>query len=195
MRLALKLVPLAVLGCAAALLVACGDRNGLLSGSEAGSLEEALASAQSACAGGDLPGAELAAQRFSDRVSALPPGTVDPELIENLQQGAETLAQLASDTCTATTGTTTPTVTTTTVPTTTTAPTVTTTPTTPTEPTTPTTPTEPPVTPTTPPDDGGATDPGNGGGSPGNSGNGPPGPEGNPGGAAPGFGDDDGDDD
>ena len=30
-------------GCAAALLVACGDRNGLLSGSQAGSLQDALA--------------------------------------------------------------------------------------------------------------------------------------------------------
>lgn len=186
MRFALKVVPLALLGCAAALLVACGDRNGLVSGSEASSLQEALAAAQIACASGDEAGAELAAQRFAERVDALPQ-TVDRRLVANLQQGAATLATLATAGCTDTSSTpTTPTtITTTTTPTTTTEPTTPTTPTTPIEPTTPTIPPTTPTPPTVPPDDGS----GNGGGTPG-GGNPPPGPAGNPGGAAPGQGGD-----
>lgn len=162
MRTALKVVPLALLGVAAALLVACGDRNGLLSGDQASSLQDALAAAQSACTDGQAARAELAAQRFAERVDALPPGSVDRRLIANLRQGASTLAALVPETCTGTTDTTTTptTVTTTTTPTTTTTTTPTepttptTPPTTPTEP--PTTPTTPPPTPTTPPDTGGA---------------------------------------
>jgi hypothetical protein len=178
MRLALKVLPLLALGCAAALLVACGDRSGLLSGSESGSLQNALAAVESACADGNSGHAAVAAQSFADRVNALPPGAVDRRLIENLQDGASTLETLVARTCTGSvTTTTTPTVTTTTTPTTTTAPTTTTTePTTPTTPTTPppTTPTEPPT--TTPPDNGGGTTtPGNSGGAPGLSGGAAPG--------------------
>ena len=173
MRFAAKVVPLAVLGCAAALLVACGDRSGLLSGSEASSLQDALAAVQSACADGEPTRAEVAARSFGERVSALPAGTVDRRLIVNLQQGASTLDSLVAETCTTTT---TPT-TTTTEPTTTAVPT-TTTPTTTTEPTVPTTPTEPPPTPTTPttpppttaPDTGGGTTPPDGTGGAGTGG-------------------------
>lgn len=179
MRFALKVLPLLALGCAAALLVACGDRSGLLSGSQSGNLQDALAAVQSACADGNSGHAAVAAQSFADRVNALPPRSVDRQLIENLQDGASTLETLVARTCTGTpTTTTTPTVTTTTVPTTTTSTTTTTT-----EPTTPTTPTEPPpTTPTTPtapppPDNGGGgtTTPGNSGGAPGLSGGAPPG--------------------
>ncbi len=182
MRSALKALPLAVLGLAAALLVACGDRNGLLSSGQSGSLQDALAAVQSACADGDSGRAAVAAQSFADRVDALPPGEVDRALIQDLRDGAATLESLVPSTCTgAVTTTTTPTVTTTT----TTAPT-TTTPTTtvPTTPTT-TTPTEP-TTPTTPPpdtgggapgdeDDGDDGGPGNSGGAPGGSGGAAPG--------------------
>ncbi|HET6447784.1 MAG TPA: hypothetical protein VFG31_01645, partial [Conexibacter sp.] len=91
MRFALKALPLAALGCAAALLVACGEHNGLLSGSQAGSLRDALAAVQSACDDGDSGHATIAAQSFADRVNALPPGEVDRQLVDNLQQGASTL--------------------------------------------------------------------------------------------------------
>jgi hypothetical protein len=176
MRFAVKVVPLLALGCAAALLVACGDRSGLLSSSQSGNLQDALAAVQSACADGNPGHAAVAAQSFADRVNALPPGSVDRQLIGNLQQGASTLETLVARTCTGTaTTTTTPTVTTTTTPTTT-ATTTTSVPTTPTTPTTPppTTPTTPP--PTTPPaNGGGTTTPGNSGGAPGISGGAAPG--------------------
>ncbi|MFL5818941.1 MAG: hypothetical protein ACJ76L_15265 [Conexibacter sp.] len=177
MRFAVKVLPLFALGCVAALLVACGDRSGLLSSSQAGSLQGALAAVQSACADGNPGHAAVAAQSFADRVNALPPGEVDRSLVTNLQRGASTLETLVARTCTGTpTTTTTPTVTTTTSTTPTTTSTTTTT-----EPTTPTTPTTPPpttpTTPTTPPTDngGGTTTPGNSGGAPGLSGGAAPG--------------------
>jgi len=175
MRSVMKALPLAALGVAAALLVACGDGNGLLSGSQAGNLQDALAAVQSACDGGDSGHAAIAARSFADRVDALPPGQVDRRLIRNLQDGASTLETLVARTCTRTaTTTTTPTVTTTTAPTTTTTTTTAPTTTTTTAPTTPTTP-PPTTTPTTPDAGGGATAPGNSGGAPGNSGGVPPG--------------------
>lgn len=173
----MKVVPLGVLGLAAALLVACGDRNGLLSSSQAGSLRDALAAVQSACADGDSGKAAVAARSFADRVDALPPGAVDRRLIADMRDGASTLESLVPRTCSgAPTTTTTPTATTTTTPPTTTATTTTTTTTEPTTPTTPTAP--PPTTPTTPPDTGGGdgtTTPGNSGGAPGISGGASPG--------------------
>lgn len=178
MRFALKLVPLGALGCAVALLVSCGNSNGLLSGSQANGLQAALSSAQSACAAGDAARAVVAARSFSDRVNALPPGTVDRRLIANLQQGAATLESLVPQTCTGTASTATTATQPTTATTTTTAPTTTATTPTTTVPTTPTTP--PQTTPTTTtPSNGGGSD--NGGG--GNDGGGPPG---NAGGAPPG---------
>jgi hypothetical protein len=177
MRFALKALPLGMLGCAAALLVACGDRSGLLSGSQAGSLQDALAAVQSACSGGEPARAEIAAQSFADRVNALPAGSVDRRLIANLQQGGATLQSLVARTCTGTTPTATTTTPTTTTATTTTATTTTTAPT----PTTPTTTTPTTTTPTTPVPGGG----GDGGGPGGDEGNGG-GAGGNPGGAAPG---------
>ncbi|HEX5145712.1 MAG TPA: hypothetical protein VFV85_01715 [Conexibacter sp.] len=187
MRFAAKAVPLGVLGCAVALLVACGDGNGLLSGSQSGNLQDALSAVRSACANGDPGRAVVAARSFSDRVAALQSGggTVDRKLVVNLQQGASTLDALVARSCTGTTRTeTTPTATTTTTPTTTATTTTTSTTTTPTEPTTPTTPTQPPpTTPTTPSNGGGTTGPGTGNGNGnGDSGGNP----GNPGGAAPG---------
>jgi len=160
MRLALKALPLGLLGVAVACLVACGDRSGLLAGTDAGSLQDALVSVQSACAAGDTSRAALDAQRFADRVAELSPRRVDARLIADLQDGARTLEALVPRTCTATTS---PPATVTTAPTTSTPTTTTDTTTTPTTTTTtPTTPTEP-TTPTT-------TAPQNGGGSPGEGG-------------------------
>jgi hypothetical protein len=178
MRFALKVVPLAVLGCAAALLVACGDRSGLLSSSQSASLQDSLSTVQSACADGNAARAQIAAQGFADRVDALSSGAVDRRLLRNLEDGASTLRSLVSRTCTGTTSTTpATTATTTTTPTTTTVTTTTTPTSTTTTPTTPTT-TTTPTPPTTPSDNGGGTPGGSDG-----EGNGVPG---NPGGAAPG---------
>lgn len=175
MRSVVKLLPLALLGLAAALLVACGDRNGLLSDSQAGSLQDALAAVESACASGDSGRAAVAARSFADRVEALPAGEVDRQLVGNLRDGASTLEELIPSTCTGAATTTTPTVTTTT-PTEPTTTTTTPTTTAPTEPTTPTTPTTPPptepTTPTEPPADPGGGSPGDDEG-PGNSGGAP----------------------
>ena len=180
MRSVLKVLPIVVLGLAAALLVACGDRNGLLSDGQAGSLRDALEAAQAACAAGDSGRASVAAQSFADRVEALPRGQVDRRLIRDLRDGASTLGSLVPRTCTgAATSPPTTTTETTTTPTTTTTTTTTTQPTTPTTPTT-TVPTIP-TTPTTPPDDGEGT-PGDDGSDPGDSG----GASGDSGGAAPG---------
>jgi hypothetical protein len=180
MRFALKAIPIGVLGCAAALLVACGNRNGLLSGGDASSLQNALASVQSACADGKTDRAALAAQRFSDRVEGLSSRSVDRRLIANLQQGARTLEQLVASRCTQTTPTTT---TPTTAPTTTQATTTAPTTTAPTQ-TAPTT-TAPPTDTTTTPDagGGGGLPPGQGGTPPGQGGT-PPGQGGGDGGDA-----------
>jgi hypothetical protein len=124
MRWAVKVLPLGVLGYAAALLVACGGGDeGLLPEERAAGLREALVQVQSACAAGDPGGAASAAQAFSDRVAELSGREADPRLIANLEQGAATLRQLAGSTCESqepsTTVPTTPTTPTTTVPTTT----------------------------------------------------------------------------
>jgi len=117
MRFALKAIPLGVLGVAAALLVSCGNGNGLLSGSDADGLRSALADVQSACSAGRPADAADAARRFSDRVAVLSPRQVDPRLIANLARGAQTLDTLVVQTCTtATTTPTTPTTTETTTP-------------------------------------------------------------------------------
>lgn len=179
MRSVSKVFLLAALGLAAALLAACGDRSGLLSGAQAGSLQDALAVVQTACASGDSGRAAVAAQSFADRVDALPPGQVDRQLIEDLRDGASTLESLVPRTCTGAAATTTTPTATTTAPTTTATTPTTTTPTEPTTPTTTTTtpPATTPTTPTTPPDNGGGTtDPGNeDGGGPGDSGGAAPG--------------------
>jgi hypothetical protein len=144
MRSVVKVVPLGVLGYAAALLVACGGSGeGLLPDERAAGLREALVVVQSACAAGEPDRAQRAAQSFADRVAELSAREVDPELIANLEKGAARLQTLAGSTCdpvqepTTTPTTTVPTTTTptTTVPTTTTTAPTTTTPTT----TTPTT--------------------------------------------------------
>jgi hypothetical protein len=168
MRSALKAIPLVVLGFAAAFLVACGDRSGLLTSQDAANLQGALASVQSACADGQTADAALAARQFSDRVTELSPRHVDPRLIANLAKGAQTLDALVARTCTATA--TVPTTTTATVPTTPTTMTDTTTTDTTTIATTPTTTTDTTTTPTEPPPSNGGGPPGDGG-----DGNGPPG--------------------
>jgi hypothetical protein len=183
---AFKAIVLGVLGCAAALLVACGDTNGLLRGGQASQLSSALDGVASACQGGDVARAQAAAAQFRRELSQLDARSVDTTLIRELRQGAVTLDQLIGKTCTAET-----------VPTeTTVTPQPQTQPTAPptTQPTTPPTtqPTTPPATqPTTPPDTGGdtTTTPPETGGSTGGDPSQPDVNDGNPGGAlAPGQG-------
>jgi hypothetical protein len=180
MRVALKAILICVLGFAAAFLVACGNRSGLIPGNEASSLQSALTGVASACDNASPDAARAAAATFQRRVDALSTQSVDPKLLANLKQGAQTLEQLAGRTCTETTIQTTtttkpPPATTGTTPTTTQTQT-TTTPTAPPTTTTDTTPTTTDTTPTTPDNGGGGTTttPGNGNGK-GDGGNGSPG--------------------
>jgi hypothetical protein len=191
-----KAIVIGVLGCAAAVFVACGDTNGLLSGDRASSLDNALDGVSSACARGNVGDAESAAARVQRQVEGLAATDVDRRLLRNLRQGADTIAQLVPETCTAVTET---------MPTITEQQTPVTPETTPS--TTPETPTTTPTTPdtgggttttpdtgggtTTPPDTGGGTPDTGGGGTP-DTGGGtqtPDANQGNPGGAlAPGQG-------
>jgi hypothetical protein len=153
-----------LLGGAAALLVSCGNSNGLLSSSDGAKLSGDLDGVSSAVSAQNCGAAGQQSAKLRDDVAALP-NTVDSRLLTNLQQGAQTVSQKASTACSqgATTQQTlqTQTQTTTTTPPPTTSTTTTTPPV--------TTPTNPPPTETTPPPTGtspnggaGAT-PGNGG--------------------------------
>lgn len=196
-----KAISIGVLGCAAAILVACGDSNGLLPGDQASQLSSALDGVSAACAGGDVTRAQAAAARFGDDVANLSAATVDRRLIRGLREGAATLEQLVAECDQETIATTVETTPETSPPATTPTTPVETVPVAPpaTTPTTPpaTTPTTPPDTgggTTTPPDTGGGTPPDTGGDT-GDSGGGTVDPsqpdvnDGNPGGAlAPGQG-------
>lgn len=178
-----------VLGACAALVVACGDSNGLLAQNDASSLSSQLDSISEAVDGGHCATARRLSQDLENAVINLP-GDVDRRVLTDLQQGARTVGAQSQVACqnpktdTTTTETETTTTETQTIPTQTqTVPTQTqttptqTVPTTPT--TTPTTPTTP--TPTTPPTQ---TTPGTGGA--GTGGGGTSGGGTGTGGAAPG---------
>lgn len=111
------------LGLAAALLVACGSSNGLLSADQSSTLRDALAGVQSACANGDQDGAGKALDQLRSKVARLKGTAVDAALVQNLQDDVQTLSRQVPRTCGAQASTTT---TTTTPPPATTAPTTTT---------------------------------------------------------------------
>jgi len=144
-----------MLGLAAAFLVACGDRNGLLSSSDADSIEQQLDSAQAALNSQSCARATAAANRAQQVIARLP-SDVDPRLRKRLNRGATRLVTLAARDCSQPQTTETQTETTTTQTETQTTETQTETTTTPTETTT--TPTETTTTPTTttPPSTGGS---------------------------------------
>lgn len=148
-----KAIVIGALGCAAAVLIACGDTNGLLSGGSASSLDRALDGVSAACSRGMVGDAQASAEQVQREVDKLSPREVDRRLIRQLREGASTIQQLVPETCREVTST---------------AETQTEVQTTPqTTPTTPsTTPqTTPETTPTTPDNGGGTTTtPGNGGG-------------------------------
>ena len=142
-----KAIVIGVLGCAAAILVACGDSNGLLTGDRASSLDSALDGVQAACARGLTDDAQAAVAKVRREVDGLSADGVDRRLVRQLRAGADTIAELIPQSC----ETVTDTIETQTevVPSpeqTTTSPPA-------------TTPTTPSTTPTTPSDGGGATTP------------------------------------
>ncbi len=114
MRPLLRALLAAGLGICAAVLVSCGQSNGLLSASEASPLNSSLDAISTAVAARDCPKAELLATRLGSSVGKLPL-TVDRQLRLALGNGAQTVAERARRACMRTTKTTT---TTSTVPTT-----------------------------------------------------------------------------
>src|ERR1700733_14008136 len=107
----------AILGFAAAFVVACGSSgNGLLSSGQSSSIAAQLTAISNAVHSGHCGGATVASHRLTSLITDLPSG-VNQKLVANLGQGASTVQELAAKDC-ATQSTSTPTVT---VPTTTTA--------------------------------------------------------------------------
>jgi hypothetical protein len=174
MRAALPYLLAAVLGVAAAALVACGssasDRKKLIPPRSADRLKTALSDVQSAVDDGNCDSAARAITRARGALVNLP-RAVDDRLVARLRQGIDNLEQIAPDECQSNQQTSTETTTETTTPETTSTPTTattdtTTTPTTSTSTsdttTTPTTSTStttapPPTTTTTPADPSGGT--------------------------------------
>lgn len=134
------------LGFAVSLIAACGGGAGLLTGDQANTLNSKASEVSSALAAGHCGAAKTAARGLVQEVANLP-NTVDGSLRQNLDLGATTISQLASQQChpvatqpqTTPTTTSTPTTTATTTTPTTTTPTTTATTTTPTTTTTTTT--------------------------------------------------------
>jgi hypothetical protein len=159
MRTLLLALTAAALGVSSAFLVACGDRNDLIPGGDASSMQSDLDVAQAACSRHNQGAALSAVRRAQSQAGGLP-STVDSKLRrtlgENLSIASESIASGCTTQTTQSTQTTatTPTVTTPTTDTTTTE----TTPTTQT--TTQTTTTPPPTTPSTDTGDSGGTPPG-----------------------------------
>src|SRR5690242_850310 len=155
MRYASRAILAGALGFAAAFVVACGGGSGLLSGSDASSLNNQLDSVSSALASKNCGDVSNATSQLADDVVNLP-ASLNSTLRNNLTQGVSTIAQLARRQCAnVSTTPSTPTDTATTTTTTTTETHTTTTATTPTNttttPTTPTSTTTTPATTTTPP--------------------------------------------
>lgn len=104
----------AILGFAAAFVVACGSSgNGLLSSAQSSSIAAQLTAVQAAVNAGHCAKAQAASKKLTDAVAGLPSG-VNQKLFANLGQGAATVAQLAAKDCGKTQTSTTPTVTSTT---------------------------------------------------------------------------------
>jgi hypothetical protein len=108
----LRATLICALGLAAAFLVACGDRNGLLPSDRAQSLNGALDQLDSALASGDCAAAERAVSSLNAAAASLSPPQVNRTLVSNINQGAHTIAALTPKSCQTTSTSTTPTVTT-----------------------------------------------------------------------------------
>jgi hypothetical protein len=86
------------MGFAAAALVACGGSGGLLSSTQAGSLNNQLDQLAASINAGQCTSAAKAAVDFSQAVNSLP-GSVDPTLSNNLKQGAAAIGRLTIKDC------------------------------------------------------------------------------------------------
>jgi hypothetical protein len=86
------------LGLAASLLVACGGSGGLLSAGQANNLSSALDQASAAVSAGQCGQAQGAVNSFNNQLAALP-GSINATLRSNLNQGANTVGQLAAKDC------------------------------------------------------------------------------------------------
>ena len=150
------LLAAAALGLSSGLLVACGDREGLIPADQAGAMEESLDQAASDLAAEECRRAQADVREAIDQAQSLP-ADVDPELRRNLEDGlAHVAARVSAECGKQETTATTPTVTQTTPtepPHTETEP----------PPSTQPTPSPPPTVPAPPPDSGG-TLPGDGNG-------------------------------
>jgi hypothetical protein len=100
----------AILGFAAAFVVACGSSgNGLLSSGQSSSIAAQLTSISNAVQAGHCGKATSASHKLTNLITDLPSG-VNQKLLTNLGQGASTVQELAAKDCTAQ-STSTPTVT------------------------------------------------------------------------------------
>src|ERR1700694_1988201 len=86
------------LGFAVSFLVACGGGSGLLSTTQADTLNSQLDQVASAVSAGQCGAAANAVTTFSNAVINLPP-SVSGTLTRNLEQAASTVAQLAAKDC------------------------------------------------------------------------------------------------
>jgi hypothetical protein len=101
----------AILGFAAAFVVACGSSgNGLLSSGQSSSIAAQLTAISNAVQGGHCGKATVASHRLTNLITDLPTSGVNQKLVANLGQGASTVQELAVKECT-TQSTSTPTVT------------------------------------------------------------------------------------
>src|ERR1700733_2862054 len=100
----------AILGFAAAFVVACGSSgNGLLSSEQSRSIAVQLTAISNAAQSGHCGRARVASHRLTNLITDLP-SDVNQKLVANLGQGASTVQELAAKDCT-TQSTSTPTVT------------------------------------------------------------------------------------
>ena len=104
MRKAPRVILAGWLGLAASVLVACGGSSGLLSGTQAETLQAQLDQVSSALGSKQCATAINAATAFKTAVDGLP-GSVNATLTSNLNQGATTLSQLTAKQCPTTTAT------------------------------------------------------------------------------------------
>jgi hypothetical protein len=86
------------MGFAAAALVACGGSGGLLSSTQAGSLNNQLDALAASINAGQCTSAAKAAVDFSQAVNSLP-GSINSTLANNLKQGAAAIGRLTVKDC------------------------------------------------------------------------------------------------
>ena len=98
MRYVLRALRAGSLGLAVASLAACGGGSGLLSGDQASTLNSQLDRVSAAVSAGQCGAATSAANDFVNYVSGLP-RSVNLTLVNNLKQGASTVAVLAARDC------------------------------------------------------------------------------------------------